>query len=151
MYKDFITIAGRLTSDPEVSRTSGGATVVKFGLATNERAKDSNGDWRDGHTNFYSVSRWRETGERAAESLRKGDPVVIYGRLQIRTYERRDGGKGTEISLEPEHIGPDLKWVSAAVMRRERRTPESQTPEATEAPSSPDPWTSSLPSEESAA
>lgn len=86
--------------------------MVTFGLATTERRFD-NGEWRDGHTNFFSVSAFRALGEHAFASFEKGQRVVVVGRLRVRRWEA-GGRTGTSIDLEASSLGPDLMFGVAS-------------------------------------
>jgi single-strand DNA-binding protein len=68
------------------------------------------------------VSCWRDLAANAAASLRKGDPVIVSGKLSTRTYEK-DGQSRSVCELEALAIGPDLAR-GTAVFRRSPRSAE---------------------------
>jgi single-strand DNA-binding protein len=90
-------IQGRLTRDPELRHTPAGTSVVKFGIAHNERRKQ-NEEWVDvGH--FFDCTAWSGYGELLARKLRKGDDVVLSGRLSYSSWEAQDGTKRSRVEI----------------------------------------------------
>ena len=86
-----IILSGRLTRDPELRRTQSGIPVASFSLAVNRDFKDK----ATGETpvDFIDIVAWRHTGEFAANYFAKGSMAVVEGRLQIRDWTDREGGK----------------------------------------------------------
>lgn len=123
-----VSLVGRLGGDPEVRFTQGGHAVCSFSLAVQER-KQENGQWVDGDTSWYRVSAWRRLGENCAESLSKGDLVLVQGRLAIRQYDKKDGsGKATSVDVTAEHVGPSLMFATAKPVSAEYQPQGSATP-----------------------
>jgi single-strand DNA-binding protein len=88
--------------------TSTGKRVVSFRLASTERRFDrSLNAWRDGDTIFYTVTCWRNIGENALESLSKGDPVLVHGRLRDASYEK-EGSRHAVFEIEAYSLGHDI-------------------------------------------
>lgn len=85
-----IVLQGRLTKDPELKYTNSGTAVVSFGLAVTRNFKNQQGDYE---ADFPMVQAWRKTAELIAEHFRKGDEILIQGRLQTRTYDNQQGQK----------------------------------------------------------
>ena len=85
-----ITIMGRLTRDPELRRTASGTAVTSFSLAVDRDFKSQNGEKE---TDFIDVVAWRSTAEFVSKYFTKGRMAVVEGRLQIRDWTDRDGGK----------------------------------------------------------
>jgi len=86
-----ITIMGRLTRDPELRRTGTGTAVASFTVAVD---RDFGG--RDGgekETDFIDCVAWRQTGEFVSKYFTKGSMIVVSGRLQIRSWNDKDGNK----------------------------------------------------------
>lgn len=86
-----ITIMGRLTRDPELRYTQSGTSVASFTLAV-ERDFSSR-DGGDRQTDFIDIVAWRQTGEFVSKYFTKGQMVAVSGRLQIREWTDREGGK----------------------------------------------------------
>ena len=86
-----IVIMGRLTRDPELRRTGSGVAVASFTVAVD---RDFGG--RDGgekETDFIDCVAWRQTGEFVSKYFTKGSMIVVSGRLQIRSWNDKDGNK----------------------------------------------------------
>jgi len=133
-----ITIIGNLTSDPELRFTPSGAAVANFTVASTPRQFDKTADaWKDGETLFMRCSIWRDAAENVAESLARGNRVIVSGRLKQRSYEK-DGEKRTVVELDVEDVGPSLKFATAKVARTEH-SPAGHAQVATSGPV-PDPW-----------
>lgn len=94
-------IVGNLTRDPEMRYTPAGQSVCSFGVATNRRWRDKDGNQQE-QTEFHNVVAWAKLAEIASQILHKGSKVYVEGRLQTRSWEGQDGGKRnrTEIVLE---------------------------------------------------
>ncbi len=87
MYNKVFLI-GNLTKDPELRYTPSGIPVVRFTIAVNRpSAKNEKNE-----VDFINIVAWRRLAEICGEYLKKGRPVSIEGRLQIRPYEK-DGEK----------------------------------------------------------
>ena len=94
-----VILAGNITRDPEIRFTGQGVPVCSFGLAVNRvRSKDKDA------VDFFDVSAWRELGENVANHKRKGDPILIEGRLQYRTWEAKDGSKRSKVDVVADNV-----------------------------------------------
>lgn len=111
MSNPTITIVGNLGADPEMRFTSDGTPVVNLRVAQSRWR----GPERDPETDWYRCTAWRDLAENIAESVSKGDRVVVYGQLKSRVVEAEDGGqKATFWDLDIEAIGPDLRFATAS-------------------------------------
>ncbi|RRD43467.1 single-stranded DNA-binding protein [Buchananella hordeovulneris] len=116
-----ITIIGNLTADPELRFTPNGAAVASFTVASTPRTFDRQaGEWRDGETLFMRCSVWREMAENVAETLHKGQRVIVNGRLTQRSFETREGEKRTVVEMQVEEVGPSLRYATAQITRTQR-------------------------------
>ena len=86
-----IFLMGRLTRDPELRRTQTGTPVASFSLAVDRDFKDKATGERS--TDFIDVVAWRQTAEFVSRYFTKGRMAVVEGRLQIRDWTDKDGGK----------------------------------------------------------
>jgi len=93
-----VILAGNLTRDPELRFTGSGIPVCGFGLAVN-RVFSKNEE-----VDFFNVSAWRELGERVANYMSKGSPVLVEGRLQYRTWEAQDGSKRSAVDVIADRV-----------------------------------------------
>lgn len=83
-----VVLIGRLTRDPELRYTPGGAAVAGFALAVDRPFTNQQGERE---TDFIDIVCWRQLAEQVANHLGKGRLVAVEGRLQIRSYETQDG------------------------------------------------------------
>jgi single-strand DNA-binding protein len=109
-------IVGNLVEDPEVRFTNTGIAVTNLRVAVTQRVQQD-GQWRDGDTSFFKVNVWRGQAENLAESLGKGDRVMVTGRLRQRSWETPEGEKRSVTELEADEVGASLKWATAKVER----------------------------------
>jgi single-strand DNA-binding protein len=113
------TIAGNLTADPELRFTGDGTAVARFTVAVTERRRQGD-QWTDGDTGYFRCSVWHKLAEHAAESLRKGDRVIVTGRLRQRSWATEGGEKHTTIEVDVDDLGPSLRWTTATANRTAR-------------------------------
>lgn len=85
-----LTLLGRLTNDPSVNYTPSGRVVCQFTLAVDRPFVNQDGK-RD--ADFIPVVIWGRTAELCGNSLSKGQRALVEGRLQIRSYDAKDGSK----------------------------------------------------------
>ena len=108
-----IILSGRLTRDPELRRTQSGIPVASFSLAVNRDFKDkATGEMP---VDFIDIVAWRHTGEFAANYFAKGSMAVVEGRLQIRDWTDREGGRRrtAEVVASSIYFGDSAKKKSA--------------------------------------
>ena len=86
-----IVIMGRLTRDPELRRTGSGVAVTSFAVAVDRDYSSKDGGERE--TDFIDCVAWRSTGEFVAKYFTKGSMAAVSGRLQIRSWNDKDGNK----------------------------------------------------------
>lgn len=96
-----ITIMGRLTRAPELRYTASNTPVASFALAVDRDRTDANGV-RD--TDFIDCVAWRQTAEFVSKYFQKGSMAVVSGRLQLRDWTDRDGGKRRSAEVLVENI-----------------------------------------------
>ena len=93
-----VVLAGNLTRDPELRFTNNGIPVCQFGIAVNRvRSKSEEVD-------FFDITAWRELGETIANYKKKGDPILVEGKLQYRTWEAQDGSKRSKVDVVADNV-----------------------------------------------
>lgn len=115
------TIVGTAGRDPELRFTASGQATCKFGVAVNRKWTDKRTNEQQESTSWFDVQCWGQLAENVAESISKGQRVVVTGRLDIRPWEAEDGTKRIAVELTADAIGPDLRWATAHVTKNERR------------------------------
>lgn len=126
MNETTVTLIGNLVDDPTLRTTESGLDVAGFRVASTARRYDAQTSRHvDAGSLFLSVSCWRVLAGNVVASLRKGDPVIVTGKLSTRTYEK-DGQTRSVCEVEAHAVGPDLAR-GTAVFRRTPRTPAPDT------------------------
>lgn len=87
-----VILMGNLTRDPEVRQTQSGLTVVKAGLAVNDRVPDGQGGWTE-KASFFDITLFGKRGEAFGRYLTKGRPVLIEGRLEQDRWQDKESGQ----------------------------------------------------------
>jgi len=109
---DHITIAGLVAAQPRHIVTSAGLPITSFRLAPTQRRFDTSAEkWIDGETNWYTVAAFRQLATHTAESVNKGDRILVVGKLRIREWEN-DERTGTNIEMRPKKWSSRLQWAS---------------------------------------
>ena len=97
-----IDIMGRLTRDPELRHTQSQTPVASFTLAVDRDFGSRDGGERQ--TDFIDCVAWRQTAEFVSKYFQKGSMAVVSGRLQIRDWTDRDGGKRRSAEVVVDNI-----------------------------------------------
>jgi single-strand DNA-binding protein len=114
-----VTLQGWLGGEVDL-RQAAGVPVARFRVAATPRRRSRDGEWSDTVTQWYSVSAWRGLGENCAASLRRGDAVVVHGRLVLQTYLTKNGIEAVDMQVEAIAVGPDLSKGTATFRRPSR-------------------------------
>lgn len=137
---DTITLTGLVATDPRHIVTSDGLAITNFRLASTQRRFDKKEQrWVDAETNWYTVTGFRQLALNVIASVKKGERVVVSGRLKIRSWD--NGEKtGMNVEVEADAVGHDLAWgtsgfnrtilVSNAAEAADARAADAQTAEA---------------------
>jgi single-strand DNA-binding protein len=97
-----VLIAGNLTKDPVVRKTSNGAPVINFCLASNHRYRDGSNQWAE-DVCYVGVVGWNKLADSCMAKLRKGSAVLVDGELQSRTWHE-NGGQRTVVEVKAHRI-----------------------------------------------
>jgi single-strand DNA-binding protein len=96
-----IILMGRLTKDPELRRTQSGTAVTSFSLAVDRDFKSQSGEKE---TDFIDIVAWRQTAEFVSKYFTKGRMAVVEGRLQLRDWTDREGGKRRSAEVVADNV-----------------------------------------------
>jgi single-strand DNA-binding protein len=118
MSETFVTFHGWVGGDV-VHREPNGISVANFRVASTPRIKRK-GEWKDGDTTWYSVSAWRGLADNIRDSVRKGDAVIVHGRLRSESWAREDGQSSTTLVVEASFVGHDLSRGTSTFERATR-------------------------------
>ncbi len=103
MAKGFnkVILMGNLTRDVEVRTTPSGQSVANFSLAVSRSWKGQDGQTQE-QTSFINCVAWGKPGEIIAQYVKKGDPLLVSGRLDQRSYDDKDGNKRQAVEVNVE-------------------------------------------------
>ncbi len=132
------TIVGNLVRDPESKEFGSDKNLTKIRVACTDRMPDGNGGWKDGDTAFYDVSAWRSLGKYMASSLKKGDKVIVQGKIKYREFKRNDGTNGHAYEIEATDVGISLYAKTA---KKDGSNPwDTSSSTVVNNSTEPDPW-----------
>ncbi len=124
MNETMLTVSGNMVTDVELRSTAKGDVLARFRVASTVKRYDrTSGTWVDGDTAYWNVTAWRRAAENASESLAKGHPVVVHGKVRQRTVERNVAEAPgltvpvTYTDLEAVSFGLDLSRCQAHYQR----------------------------------
>ena len=118
MSDTIVTLHGWVGGDVTF-REPHGVSVANLRVASTPRLK-RDGRWVDGDTTWYSVTAWRNLAENVRDSIRKGDAVIVHGRLRTDVWERQDGQPANTLCIDATMVGPDLNRGTARFVRSAR-------------------------------
>jgi len=96
-----ITIVGRIGQEPEAVGSNG----LRLRVATNDRVKnDATGEWEDKNTSWWTVKAWKRLAEQSKDVLKKGQEVIIVGKVHEENWTDKEGTKRTSYEINAESI-----------------------------------------------
>lgn len=101
------TISGNVGKVQEPRTTRSGKPMVSFSVASTYKPKDGG----EGQTTWVDVVCFDEQADTVAQTLKKGDRVVVTGRLALETYTKKDGTPGSSLRLMADEVGKSLRWA----------------------------------------
>ena len=115
-FDNTVTVVGNVTRDPELRFTPNGAAVTNFSVAWNRKGQND-----EDVVSFFDVTCWSGLAENVAESVHKGDRVVVYGRLDQRSWENQEGERRSKVEIVADDVSPSLRWATVEITRNEFR------------------------------
>ncbi|MCS3428573.1 single-strand DNA-binding protein [Mycolicibacterium mucogenicum 261Sha1.1M5] len=105
-----ISVIGQIATEPKLFTPAGGAEFCTFRLASSDRRFDAETkEWSDGDTNWFTINTFRGLARHAKQSFKKGDRIVVAGRLRLRDWEN-EGKRGTAVEVDAEGVGHDVRF-----------------------------------------
>lgn len=139
-----VTVVGNVVADPELKFTPSGVACTSVTVASTPRKMNSEtNQWEDGEPLFLRCTLWRHLAENFAETVRRGDQVIVCGRLRQRRWETETGERRTSTELDAEVAGPSLRYATAKVTRRaggRGGNVPAEAPGRAQPTAAPDPW-----------
>ena len=125
---DIITIRGFVATDVTTSTTTTGVGTASFRLGSPSRHFDkASGEWVEDYMNWFTVQGYRQLAGNMACSIKKGQHVIVVGRLKLARWER-DGRIYHKAEVNADSVGHDLRWGSANYIRTAKNElPDSET------------------------
>jgi len=111
-----VTVVGNLCSDPELRHTSKGVAVADLRIAENRNYQDSTGDWQQ-EIAYYSAVVWRRLAEHASTSLRRGDRVVVVGRMRQDEWTTDKGATRRRYVVDCDELAASVRFTGLEVHR----------------------------------
>jgi single-strand DNA-binding protein len=104
-----ITAQGNLVFEPDFVVTASGISRCKLRIACNERKKADNGTWSDGDTSYFDIVLWRGLAEAAADAFKKGQSILVVGKVRVSKYEDKNGVERTAVEITADEIASVVK------------------------------------------
>lgn len=121
-----VTLTGTLGRDPELRFTKQGKAVVTLSVVTSKSVLDeATNKWMNEEETWWRVTAWDKLAENVAETLLKGDPVIVVGRAFMDSYDGKDGEKRQSLAVNAYTVALELKRRSASVNRVKRESAPS--------------------------
>jgi len=121
-----ITVIGFLGSDAEFRKTPKGIPVTSFNVANTPR-KNINGEWKDQETTWYRVFVWNADAAGTANTLKKGDKVVVQGKFQISNFKTKDGEERKNLEINADSVGVVPKYAPEPQVAQLKENEEDQS------------------------
>lgn len=98
-----VFLIGRLTRDPELRYTSGGTAVADLNMAVSQKFISKTGEQKD-NVLFVNITVWAKQAEACGEYLFKGSSLFIEGRLNLDTWESKEGQRRSRIRVIAQRV-----------------------------------------------
>lgn len=131
MSEPIVTVMGNVATDVRTRTTKRGVPVSSFRLACQGRRYDPQSRrWVDDKPSFYNVVCWKSLAENVAECLKKGDPIVVHGRMNLKDWRDEAGRSGTDAEIDARSIGHDLMRGTSEFTRSRRKVEQADEDDA---------------------
>ena len=137
-----ITVIASVYGEPELRFTPSGRSVVSMRCYSKDRKKDNTGTYVDAESWWFDVEAWggdnQHLAEHIAESVTRGDTLVITGRIKVDSWEdKTTGDKRTKEVIVADEVGMSLRWTT---YKRDAAPDVSHSPRRQAEGQSADPW-----------
>ncbi len=127
-HDTMVSLRGYVGGNVEL-RMAGDTPVANIRVAsTPSHYRQSTQSWVDGPTQWYTVHAWRALGEHCAQSLDRGDPVIVHGRLHHRTYVNKNNVEVLSLEIDALMVGHDLNRGVSTFTKAVREHPAPARP-----------------------
>ncbi len=118
MNETYVTLQGWVGNEVDL-RDVGDTQCASFRVGCTPRYQKG-GVWFDGQTSWYTVNCWRSLGRNVADSIRKGDAVVVHGRVRVDVWEREGQPASVSWIVDATFVGHDLNRGTSAFLKAAR-------------------------------
>lgn len=113
-----VTLAGRITNEPELKYSGNGKPYTRFTIATDRRELNkTTNQWESKDSTFWNCTAFGPLAENIAESLAKGTAVIATGRASQEDWTDKQGNKRTSMKVVIDEIGPTLRFATVKVSK----------------------------------
>lgn len=123
-----ITTSGKALDDAQLTYTQSGKAVARVRIVIGHRKKVGD-SWEDAGATFLDCQAWDQMAEHVAESVRKGDRVLVTGRMTTEKWTGNDGTERTTQRLALDDIGLSMRWNAVRAAASERQKPSQPAPQ----------------------
>lgn len=121
MQEPRITITGNVTKDPAFKVGASGTSYARFTVVTNPRNKTKDGEWEDGTPIFWNCVAFDTLADHIADSVTKGDRLIVQGTLTRETWQDKETGQDREmLKLTCEDVALSIRFRAATVSKPTR-------------------------------
>lgn len=113
-----ITITGNVGGVKDLQTSQSGKSFIKFSVAWSESSKNREGQWVDGPTSWVQCTAFNKLAEGIANTLQKGQQVVVSGNLKPEEWQGQNGSD-TVLAMTVDACGPSLVFQDAQVSKRQ--------------------------------
>jgi len=113
-----LTLLGNLARDPEIKYTNEGLAITDLRVAVNRRWKDKDGNDME-NVEFFNITAWNKLAENCANDLKKGDRVIVSGRLNHRSFDTKDGKKINIMNVIADVVAASLEFNSVKISAKD--------------------------------
>jgi len=120
-----LTLLGNLAKDPEIKHTNEGLAIADLRVAVNRRWKDKEGNDME-NVEFFNITAWNKLAENCASDLKKGDRVIVSGRLNHRSFDTKDGKKINIMNVIAEVVAASLEFNSVRISGKDEENTNNE-------------------------
>jgi len=120
-----LTLLGNLARDPEIKYTNEGLAIADLRVAVNRRWKDKEGNDME-NVEFFNITAWNKLAENCASDLKKGDRVMVSGRLNHRSFDTKDGKKINIMNVIADVVAASLEFNSVRISSKDEGIASSE-------------------------
>ncbi len=128
MNDSYVTIQGWVGNDVDL-REAGDTQVASFRVGSTPRY-NKGGTWVDGQTSWFTVNCWRGLGRNVKESVRRGDAVIVHGRVRVDVWEREGKPSSVQWVVDANFVGHDLTKGTSSFLKSTRVAKDPREDEA---------------------